>query len=103
MLCFFSLCTKNYYRGVPCSKEISVVSSLLNIWCKIICFTAFLLITVVNFLDIIHIYEIWSIKPIRMLNHESQVIYSEPTSNAVDFEMLLQSDSILWPKFMKYC
>lgn len=79
------------------------MSSLLNIWCKIMYFTAFLLITVLNFLAIIHIFEIRSIKPIRMLNHESQVIYSEPTSNAVDFEMLLQSDSILWPKSMKYC
>lgn len=44
----------------------------------------------------------WSIKSIRMLNRESQVIYFEPKSDAVDFEKLLQSLSNLWPKFTKH-
>lgn len=40
----------------------------------------------VNLLDIIYINELRCMKSISILNHESQVIYSEPTSNAVGFE-----------------
>lgn len=56
----------------------------------------------VDLLDIIHINELWRIKSIIILNREAQVIYSEPTSNAVDFEEFLQSYSVLWLKFTKY-
>lgn len=56
----------------------------------------------VKLLDIMHINELWCIKSISILNCESQVIYSEPTSNAVDSEEFLQSYSVLWPKFTKY-
>lgn len=53
----------------------------------------------VNLLDIIHINELWCIKSISILNRESQVIYSEPTSNEVVFEEFLQSYSVLWPVY----
>lgn len=56
----------------------------------------------VDLLDIIHINELWRIKSIIILNREAQVIYSEPTSNAVDFEEFLQSYGVLWLKFTKY-
>lgn len=42
-------------------------------------------------LDIIPINELWCMKSISILNCESQVTYSEPTSNGLDFEEFLHS------------
>lgn len=55
----------------------------------------------VNLLDIIHINELWCMKSISILNHESQVIYSEPTSNAEGFEEYFFKTAVVWGQHLQ--